>query len=671
MYSKIAAKNIKKSFKDYAIYFLTLTFAVCIFYCFNSLDSQMAIAKMNTVQTSYIEVMKNLMSGVSIFVSFILAGLIIYATNFLIKKRKKEFGIYMMLGMSKGKISFILLMETLIVGFISLIAGLLLGLVLSQGLSLLTVKMFLVELSKYKFVISSEAILKSITYFGLIYIIVVIFNIIVISKYKLIDLINSSKKSEKIKVRNAIVSWVILVLAIVILIIAYYFATVTNLDFTDPRFMTSVLLGIIGTVGFFFGLSSVLLSILKKNENAYFNNLNTFTVRQITSKFNTNFISMTVICLMLFITIGILTSGFSMKKSFETSIKDYTPFDLSFSLRKDNEVSNISIEEALGNCGVILDDSTKYITMNIYSIDFALKSILGQYTDTGSELINFNPIFEKTQAISISDLNKNRELLGEETLDLKDDEVYLSSNYDNLIPTIERFFKENNEFSIDNKTYKIKEKKVLQDSLATSGASNNIFSLILPDSFFNNLVPVYEYININYVGANKEEKKKQVDTLLEKYINVENTGLGDEIKLSAMTREIAYDANTGMSTIILFVSIYIGIVFLLASAAVLGLQQLSQCNESVDRYEALKKIGAPSSQINKSILSEVSTFFMLPLSLAIVHSIVGINIVEKYLKTFGNYDILLSALITALIFVVVYGGYFYATYIGYKNVIDN
>ena len=349
MYSKIASKNIKKSFKDYAIYFLTLTFAVCIFYCFNSLDSQMAIAKMNSVQTAYVEVMKNLMSGVSIFVSFILGGLIIYATNFLIKKRKKEFGIYMMLGMGKGKISLILFIETLIVGFISLIAGLLLGLVLSQGLSLLTVNMFLVELSKYKFVISSEAILKSITYFGLIYIIVVIFNIIVISKYKLIDLINSSKKSEKIKVRNAIVSWVILVLAIVILIIAYYFATVTNLDFTDPRFMTSVLLGIIGTVGFFFGLSSVLLSILKKNENAYFNNLNTFTVRQITSKFNTNFISMTVICLMLFITIGILTSGFSMKKSFETSIKDYTPFDLSFSLRKDNEASNIPIEEDLWN----------------------------------------------------------------------------------------------------------------------------------------------------------------------------------------------------------------------------------------------------------------------------------------------------------------------------------
>ena len=162
------------------------------------------------------------MSGVSIFVSFILGGLIIYATNFLIKRRKKEFGIYMMLGMSKRKISFILLVETLIVGIISLIAGLLLGLALSQGLSLLTVKMFLVEISQFKFVVSGEAIIKSMTYFGLIYIVVIIFNLIVISKYKLIDLINSSKKSEKIRVRNKVVSFLVLIVSMTILIIAYY-----------------------------------------------------------------------------------------------------------------------------------------------------------------------------------------------------------------------------------------------------------------------------------------------------------------------------------------------------------------------------------------------------------------------------------------------------------------
>lgn len=671
MYSKIAGKNIKKSFKDYAIYFLTLTFAVCIFYCFNSLDSQMAIAKMNAIQTSYVEVMKNLMSGVSIFVSFILGGLIIYATNFLIKKRKKEFGIYMMLGMGKGKISFILLMETLIVGIISLIAGLLLGIILSQFLSVLTVKMFLVELSKFKFVISREAILKSIIYFGLMYLVVIIFNIIVVSKYKLIDLINSSKKSEKIRVRNKVVSLMVLILSIIILIVAYYFASIANLDFTDPRFIASIFLGIIGTLGFFFGLSSVLLSILRKNENAYFNKLNTFTIRQITSKFNTNFISMTVICLMLFITIGILTCGFSIKKSFESGLKDYTPFDLSFSLSKSNEASNISIEEALKKSGINLDESTDYITMRTYTMNFSIKGILGKYTDSSSELVNFNPIFESSLVLSISDFNKNRKLLGEETLKLDADEIYIASNFENIIPTIERFLKENDTVTIDNKIYKIAEKKILKDSLMTSPASNNVFTLIVPDELCNELTPYEDIININYVGENKNNKKAEIDAVLDEYMNNNNEYLEEEIRISGITREFAYQANTGMSTIILFISIYIGIVFLLASAAILALQQLSQCNESVDRYEALKKIGASSSQINKSILMEVATFFIMPLSLAIVHSIIGIKIVEDYLKTFGNYNIFLSALVTALIFIVVYGGYFYATYIGYKNVVDN
>lgn len=670
MYSKIATENLKKSFKDYAIYFLTLTFAVCIFYCFNSIDSQIAMAEMSTVQVAYVEVMKNLMSVVSVFVSFILGGLIIYATNFLIKRRKKEFGIYMLLGMSKGKISFILFIETLIVGVISLIAGLILGVLLSQGLSLLTVKMFLVELSKFKFVLSKAAILKSISYFTLIYLIVIVFNIFVISKYKLIDLINSSRKSEKIRIRNGLVSTVILVLSIIVLIIAYYFAIITNLNFFDSRFVTAIILGIIGTLGFFYGLSSVILVVLRKNEGIYYKNLNAFTIRQITSKFTTNFISMTVICLMLFVTIGIMTSGLSIKSSFENSIKKYTPFDLSFSLDKDNEVSNIPIEEAINTIGIVLDDSTKYITMNSYVIDFSVKDMMGRYADSASELINFNPAFEKSQVISISDLNKNRELLGKEPLDLKDDELYIASNYDNLIPTIERFFAENNEVVINNKTYKIKEKRVVEDSLATSPASNNIFSLIMPDVFCEGLVSRDETINIIYVGEDKESKRREVNELLEQYVNMGTPSFESEIKLSGMTREIAYDASTGMSTIILFIAIYIGIVFLLSSAAVLALQQLSQCNDSLDRYEALKKIGASNNQINKSILIEVLTFFMMPLSLAIVHSIVGINIVEQYLKTFGNYDILFSSLITALIFVVVYGGYFYATYIGYKSVIE-
>ena len=222
--------------------------------------------------------------------------------------------------------------------------------------------------------------------------------------------------------------------------------------------------------------------------------------------------------------------------------------------------------------------------MNTYMIDFSIKDLLGKYTDTGSELINFNPVFEKAQVISVTDFNKNRKLLGEKELQLNNDEIYLASNLESMILTIERFFKENNEIIIDGKAYDIKEKKVLDDSLGTTGASNNIFSFIVPDDFCNNLTADSEYININYVGEGKERKKEEVAKILEGYMTIEPGVIGDDIKLLAMSREIAYDSNVGMSTIILFVAIYIGIVFLLSSAVVLAIQQLAQCNDSMERY---------------------------------------------------------------------------------------
>ena len=130
MYFKMAFNNVKRSFKDYTIYFLTITFAVCIFYSFNSINNQTVVGQMNESQRQYVEIMNKLISILSIGVSVILGSLIIYATNFLIKRRKKEFGIYMILGMKKRSMSIILFLETLYIGIISLGVGLILGLIL-------------------------------------------------------------------------------------------------------------------------------------------------------------------------------------------------------------------------------------------------------------------------------------------------------------------------------------------------------------------------------------------------------------------------------------------------------------------------------------------------------------------------------------------------------------
>lgn len=194
MLYKISLNNIKKSIKDYAIYFFTLILGVAIFYTFNSIESQTVMLNVSKNTHDIIKLLTTVLDGISVFVSFVLGFLIIYATRFLIKRRKKEFGIYMTLGMSKTKISKILVIEKIIIGILSLGVGLLVGFVTSQGMSIVVANMFNANMKKFEFVFSTSAMLKTLLYFGIIYILVIIFNTFSVSRCKLIDLINASKK---------------------------------------------------------------------------------------------------------------------------------------------------------------------------------------------------------------------------------------------------------------------------------------------------------------------------------------------------------------------------------------------------------------------------------------------------------------------------------------------
>ena len=309
MYSKIALKNVKKSFKDYTIYFLTLTLAVCIFYSFNSIESQKALVEVSSTEGDYVTILSDVISYISVFVAIILGSLILYANNFLIKKRNRELGLYMTLGMGKSKISKILIIETIIVGILSLISGLILGLIVSQGLSILVSKLFEFKMDEYSFIISPSAISKTILYFGIMFLLVMLFNTYIISKYKIIDLLKMGKKSEEIRFKNPFVYLITFILCMISLGTAYKFVLGIGLKFNDPKFLISIILGIVGTVVFFFSLAGFILYVVKRTKRIYFKNLNIFTIKQINSKVNTNFISMSVICLMLFITIVVLSTG--------------------------------------------------------------------------------------------------------------------------------------------------------------------------------------------------------------------------------------------------------------------------------------------------------------------------------------------------------------------------
>ena len=254
MYFKLAFRNIKKSLKDYAIYFLTLVLGVCIFYTFNSIESQSIMMELSDLKANAFELTSDIIGIVSIFISFILGFLIIYANNYLIKRRKKEFGIYMTLGMENSKLSIIIFIETILIGMISLGVGLILGILLSQGISIVTAKLFEVNISKFQFVFSKDAFLRTIANFGIIYLVVLIFNSIIIRKVKLIDLLNASKKNEKLKVKNIWGSIVVFLISIISICTGYHIILKNGLAVMDSTIIKAIIFGTVGTFLFFFSL---------------------------------------------------------------------------------------------------------------------------------------------------------------------------------------------------------------------------------------------------------------------------------------------------------------------------------------------------------------------------------------------------------------------------------
>ncbi|EOU2113861.1 ABC transporter permease [Clostridium perfringens] len=677
MYFKIALNNVRKSFKDYSIYFLTLTLGVCIFYAFNSTGDQKAFLELGKRQAEYIKVLQWLISGISVFISCVLGGLILYANNFLVKKRKKELGIYMTLGMGKNKISKILTYETALVGIISLVVGLGVGVIVSQGISAFASKLFEVSLSNYKFLLSTDAILKTVLYFGIIFILVMLFNTFVISKYKLIDMLTAAKKNEDIKIKNPILTAIIFFISLGLLGVAYKLVIKVGLNTTDSMFLGSIVLGILGTLLLFFSLAGFVLYVLQRNKNVYLKGLNIFVLRQMNSKINTNFLSMTVICLMLFLTISTLATGLSFKNALEKGLENTTPFDASatYYVNEDNKIK--TAEESIKELGFKFNPEDKIVSYNEYKLEKTnLESLLTKNAH-GKNAEKLASTFSEygVNAISVSSYNDIRALSGEKSVSLANNEVLISSNSSELEGTLENVIKNNKEIEIDGKEYKIAnnaligEGKVIKEAFQSTGITNNLLTLIVPDNVLSNLNPTSNKININFPKNSKEEEQR-VQKLFDEYkdgiVNLDKYGF-----VNGYTRERIYEDNNGMTNVVLFIGIYLGVIFLISSTAVLALQQLSESSDSIDRYKSLRRIGVSQKMINKSIFTQVSIYFGLPLVVALVHSVVAIKVVNGFLTMFNRPDIGVSSLVTALIMVIVYGGYFYATYTGYKSTVKN
>ena len=676
MLFKLSIKNISKSIKDYTIYFFTLILGVAIFYVFNAIDSQTAMMNVTSSTHEVLNLLTSLLSGVSVFVSFILASLIIYANRFLMKRRNKEFAIYLTLGMSKRKISLILFFETLVIGIISLTIGLLVGLLLSQLMSIIVANMFEADLTKFTFIFSKNACIKTLIYFGIMYLVVIIFNIINISKCKLIDLIYSKNKSEKIKLKNPWLCIIIFIISACTLGYAYY-RVAPGTDRLNNEFEILFLsaLGAISTFFIFWSLSGLILKIVKMNKKTYYKKLNSFVIRQISSKINTTVLSMTVICLMLFITICVLSTSLSMKSSLNKNLSMYAPLDIEIGKNYNTDQikydytdiqiqnSKLSFEESLNKLGFNYKDNLTNITnFSLYKDeDITLKSSLGSYYEIAKNQKGFLSYNKMINLMKNSDYNNIANSFNLEKVDLKDNEYIVVGNYQNMLSIKNEALKRNTKIEINNNDYYPKYQKAIHGFYEmTSNESEDGF-IVLPDNALKEEQKVTSLMIADYKGD-----KNQVESMITNIIKREN--FGDYI-LTINTKQDIKNASVGLGAIVTFLGLYLGIIFLISCAAILALKELSESSDNTEKYNMLRKIGVDERDLNKALFRQIGIFFVFPLALAIIHSIFGLMFCNNIIKTAGVSFNLQSIIITAIFIVLIYGGYFLVTYLCSKNII--
>ena len=722
MLFKLSFRNITRSVKDYAIYFFTLVLGVTLFYVFNSVGSQAAVLELNNAKKLIVELLSKILSGMSILVVAILGALIIYASRFLIKRRNKEFAIYLTLGMSKRKISRLLFFETLMIGIISLAVGLLVGIGASQLISILIGRLFEADMSKFQFVFSEKAFFDTILYFGLIYLVVIVFNTIIVGRLKIIDLLHGSKKSEKAFLKNPLLRAIVFVLASFGLSYAYWWVTNDKVSMMDRinNLLWPVAIGVITTFLLFWSFSGLIMEVLTRSKRFYYRGLNSFIFRQVSSKINTAVVSMSLISLLLFLTISILSLCFSINESMKKELAYNTPVDAFIELTDYNAVFGPngpgygpSVDSSSQDWNSQVKESQKYMQKSIYqrltekdeeiakSIKEHLEiNVYADHTLTFKQALQAEYLtglvgeFMSRTAVPIlrvSDYNKIAKLYHREEISLADNQYQILADYKPMSDSIDKSLASGFQINYRGQALSPASKKHVEGFVNSSGMKSNTGILIVPDKIASGQTIGSRVLLVNY-NTSADHTAQQIDNDIRRIYDLGNLSIEvhttDEalqktkekskaeeqrpsgVSFSYMTKILIYTSSIGLQAIATFVGFYLGIIFLISSAAILALKQLSESSDNIEKYAALRRLGASNKMLNRALFIQIAIFFVFPLLVGILHSVFGIKFASSIIEIFGSGGLLASIPITASMLILIYGGYFLLTYLSSKRIIS-
>lgn len=687
MLPKIALGNVRKSLRDFSVFFITLVFGVCAFYAFASINDQTAVINLTEQQSEAVSAVMRILSSVSVFVAVILGFLVVYANRFLVRRRKREFGIYLTLGMGRAQVAAIMVMETLAVGVAALVVGLVLGVLLSQVMMYVTANLFEATIPGFAFVFSPGAALSTLACYAAIFALSLLLNVREVSRYRLIDLINADKVSEKVKARSLPVCVVLFLVSLVLMGVAY--RTLLENGVMSDKFGQATALVSVGTALFFFSVSGFLLRFLQGRPGVYLRGLNAFTLRQLNSRVNTAWVSITLVCAMLFVAICGVCTGFSVSRGISDALEKGSPYDASINAYPrglmiagmddaDYDLPEVNEEAASDGFDMVAamrrkvsdwdDIVSATAQVNQYMPSGAQGGISQRWayettsyaTDaTLDEVLGQND--SRFAFVRVSQYNALRALLGEKPVELGRDECLVWSDFAPLDGFWEAFIDQHPGFEALGTT--LHPRGMAHETLCNTSAASVTGALVVPDEVLpDDLVPAKTSLDVTYSGSVDECEQRFQDACEAACGPADSRGVEAWPVCFMETRQAMADSTVGLTVVTTYLAIYIGLILLISCASVLSIQQLSAVADDVSRYRVLAELGAEPAQIRGALMVQVGVYFVFPLVVAVCHAACALTSINGLISLATGFDVSNALVATVCFVVALYGGYFLLTY---------
>lgn len=717
MLCKLAWGNVRRAGRDYLVYLLTLTLGVTVFYAFNTISMQVDIAGID--EEGLAQVMGSILGDLTYFLAGVMAFLMVYANNFIMKRRKKEFGLYQVLGMGRGRVATIMALETVIVSVVAFVAGIVLGVGLSQLMTFFTASLFKTQIANFHFFFSVHAFNLTLACMLVMFVLTLLLNLRAVRRTKLIELMGAERRNESIKTRNPWIAIAIFAVGVVLVGVAYYrllrdgfplTATDSKLQEAMNQFGITTAMVTVGTFALFWGLSGMLIKLLQSLRSVYWRGLNMFTVRQLSAKVNTVCFSMGVIAMILFLAITSVTCGMSIANVMNENLERYTPADMSQTyiyytpetLDYYKEYVNPSEADRMVLADTTVDlyaawhgrgKSADNNDETVKKVNIA--DVAGEHVQIDSYLSypfgGSNPSVTPSEMCKImgeklpkalggsnadamglfvtpaSQYNKLRQMMGEEPVSIGRDQYLLTCDMGGELGDLyTKYMAGGHTLTLGGHELKPATDKSDKDTaaIANSAMGSNPGTVVVADELLSqlNLQPYSSSLLVNYKqGMDTTEADESI-----KYAVLDNLLVDGKEPGSwgvFIMRSEMYTQAAQMNGMISYLAIYIGFVLVVACAAILSIQQLSNVADGSRSYRVLAQIGCDDRQIRHSVMAQQAVFFLFPLAVGLAHSFVALKVIIELVSTFGDMSIGGTVGLTCAIFLAAYGGYFLVTYL--------